>query len=124
MYSYTDSVYFFAPEHWTNREINYKIDEFAKEHFDPSKLGYCKFETNDDIGNPLPKYNENISEGDEPLRYEFFDEFVTVALKTYAIKSNITNRFLLKGKGIPEWMVSKYKDEKTDIKTLEKIERG
>jgi hypothetical protein len=30
---------------------------------------------------------------------------VTLALKTYALKSNCTGRTLLKGKGIPAWMI-------------------
>ena len=50
----------------------------------------CKYETEDDVGNCLEEYNKNINEDDEPLRYPFADEFVTLALKTYALKSNLT----------------------------------
>lgn len=79
------------------------------------EIGKCKFETADDVGNCLKKYNEKIAENDEPLRYPFADEFVALALKTYALKSNFTGKTLLKGKGIPAWMI-RQEDEETENK--------
>ena len=31
----------------------------------------------------------------------------TLCLKTYAMKNTMTGKFILKGKGIPEWMMNK-----------------
>jgi hypothetical protein len=42
----------------------------------------------------------------EPLRYPFADEMVTLALKSYALRNTMTGKCMLKGKGIPEWAMS------------------
>jgi len=81
------------------------MDKLAELHCDPFKIGKCKFETVQDVGDCLEEYNKNVQLGDEPLRYAFADEFVTLALKTYALRSTITGKCLLKGKGIPEFML-------------------
>lgn len=72
LYSDTDSVYFFAQKQWSNKEINDKLDALGKIHCHKTEIGKCKYETKDDIGDPLPIYNKNVVD-DEPLRYEFFD---------------------------------------------------
>jgi len=106
VYSDTDSVYFRVnPElNWTNKQINDALDKLGQLHCHKTEIGKCKYETADDVGNCLEVYNKNIKEGDEPLRYCFADEAVILALKSYALKSNITGETLLKGKGIPVWM--------------------
>jgi hypothetical protein len=38
---------------------------------------------------------------------------ITLALKSYALKNTYTGKFLLKGKGIPEWMVGN--EDKLDL---------
>ena len=73
LYSDTDSVYFYAPEDWSNKKINEQLDKIGKKHCDDTELGKCKFETSDDIGDCLEEYNKHVKDGDEPLKYPFFD---------------------------------------------------
>lgn len=80
------------------------MEKLKAMHCDDHIIGKSKFETKDDIGDCLPKYNEKIAEGDEPLKYTFADEFVTLCCKSYALKSNYTGVCLLKGKGIPNYL--------------------
>jgi hypothetical protein len=39
------------------------------------------------------------------MNYPFGDEAVTLTTKSYAIRSTITGKCLLRGKGISEWMM-------------------
>ena len=39
------------------------------------------------------------------MKYAFFDECVVLCSKTYALKSNLTQKEFLKAKGIPAWMI-------------------
>jgi len=45
---------------------------------------------------------------------------VVLAMKTYALKSNYTRQMLLKGKGIPEWMVGNIKSDEKMKKNIER----
>ena len=107
VYSDTDSVYFMADESRlkNHKEINDAMEVLAKVHCHDTNLGACKFETVDDVGNCLQEYNA-LHPDEEPLRYPFADDMVTLALKSYALRNTFTGRYLLKGKGIPEWMMS------------------
>lgn len=115
MYSDTDSIYFRVnPDlNWTNRQINEQMKKIEEIHCHDTKIGMSKFETSDDVGDCLEEYNQVIADGDEPLEYPFADEIVCLALKSYAIRStHKTGKTMIRGKGIPQWMISGSGDDK------------
>lgn len=57
MYGDTDSVYFKIDESVPNKTVNEMMKKLSDIHCDPIKLGKCKFETGDDVGNSSEIYN-------------------------------------------------------------------
>lgn len=57
MYGDTDSVYFKIDESVPNKKVNELMKKLSDIHCDPIKLGKCKFETGDDVGNSSEIYN-------------------------------------------------------------------